>query len=201
MAITVEKALLGTSATQFVARHVLDRLPHAFPDWPTYFAWKTILAERLSLDAASICLVGSAAVGTSLNPKKGFKAFDAGSDIDVAVISAFHFLEAWRWLQRNGHLRARMNQVQRRSYDAHRQNYVYWGTIATDRLLGFLPFARTWVNARTHMATIAPTLGRDVNFRLYFDFESLRSYQESGARDLRRSLIQQTTEVSNEPLP
>ena len=67
----------------------------------------------------------------------------------------------------------------------HSTNYVYWGTIATDKLLGVLPFGQSWMDATTMIATVPPTEGRDVKFRIYNDFESLRSFQELSARKAR----------------
>ena len=181
--------LQSTKPTLFVEAHLFDRIPHAFGTDRALFAnWKRELSERIDVDPACITLVGSAATGFSLNPNKNFKPFDEASDIDVAVISQHHFTIGWRYLRTNSARRHRVDVATRNAWDEHVSNYIYWGTLATDRLLGVLPFGREWLAAITHISSVSPTLGRPVNLRIYSDYEALRSYQVHGAKNLRNSL-------------
>jgi len=50
--------------------------------------------------AHQVCVVGSANWKFSLNPNKSFRVFGRHSDIDVAVICAESFLQAWDELRR-----------------------------------------------------------------------------------------------------
>ena len=74
----------------------------------------------------------------------------------------------------------------------HQDHYIYWGTIATDKLLSCMPFGREWLVALSAMSGRNPTYGRDINVRLYRDFASLRSYQLLGFKRAREQLIMET---------
>jgi hypothetical protein len=144
----------------------------------SYIDWKAELGDQIDVDPRAIAITGSAGVGVSLSPSKGLKPFGAESDVDVAVVSAYHFEIAWRHLRSMGAAnRMGLSSRQREAVRDHVSRLIYWGTIATDRILEILPFARGWVVALSHMSGIDPTAGRDINARIYRDFESLRLYQ------------------------
>lgn len=183
-------ALRTKTPVAFVDDHLFDRIPAIFGlDRASYVAWKRALAERIEVDPACITMVGSAAIGASLNPYKNFKLFDGDSDIDVAVVSSYHFNTAWRYLRMNGARRLTVDSRTRIAWDEHVKRYIYWGTIATDRLLGVLPFGLDWLNATSFMAQLAPTIGRDINLRIYADYDSLRNYQVTSVRSAREALL------------
>jgi hypothetical protein len=183
-------SLEAQSPEAFVEHALFDRVPHIFEgDRTQYVLWKRTLAKELDVDAANITIVGTAALGWSLNPAKSLKAFDAESDVDVAVISPYHFMTAWRYLRSGTSRKLSIDRKTRIAWDLHATNYVYWGTIATDRLLGILPFGEHWLKATTTMAAVIPTLNRDIKFRIYNDFESLRSYQTFSVKKARQNLF------------
>ncbi|WP_242103525.1 hypothetical protein [Lysobacter sp. M2-1] len=193
MAIDVKlfkKELLTSDVEEFVSKHVFDRTPHVFSDdRAAYASWRRALAKLIQVDASSLVVVGSASVGVSLNPSKDFREFSDGSDIDVAVISPYHFQVAWRFLRNNSHLRAAMTYKERASYDDHRKRLIYWGTVATDILLGYFPFGADWLGASSKMAAASPINGREINFRLYGDAESLTAYSINSVSKLRDAAI------------
>jgi len=189
----VVDALGRTSPEAFLDTTIFDCVPHVFSaDRTAFVQWKRTLARGLEVDPACITLVGSAAVGCSLNPVKNFREFGDDSDIDVAVISNYHFTVAWRYFRNNNDRRMRVDPRTRIAWDEHVTRYVYWGTIATDRLLGILPFGLAWLRAKTEMSTVPPTVGREINLRIYADYESLRAYQLVSARSARNSLFKET---------
>jgi hypothetical protein len=184
------ESLRSESPVAFVENHLFDRIPAIFSDNRALFiCWKRTLAEKIEVDPACITIVGSAATGASLNPSKNFKLFNESSDIDVAVISPYHFTIGWRYLRMNGARRLRVDARTRIAWDEHVNRYIYWGTLATDRLLGVLPFGLQWLNATSDMAQLEPTLGRSINFRIYADYDSLRAYHVQCVRNLRDSQI------------
>ena len=186
----VISAITALSAAEFISQYLFDRVPHIFAnDRKSFVSWKGDLAEAIGVDPACITLVGSSAVGMSLNPLKGFRPFDSGSDVDVGVISHYHFTVAWRFLRTQGYRRTHVDAKTRSAWDEHVKRYIYWGTIATDRLLGILPFGKHWLDALTTMARVSPTVGRDVNLRIYSDYESLRAYQVLAAQRARVELL------------
>jgi hypothetical protein len=184
------KELVSESIEIFASTWILERTPHIFAeDRKLFLTWKHQLGNRLGVDPIAISLVGSSAVGVSLNPNKNFKLFDVSSDIDVAVVSDYYFTEAWRTLRRLGTDLFKLSPGQRASVSEHVSKYIYWGTFATDRLLPILPFAKHWISALEDMQTIDPTKGRQIKIRLYRDFDSLRSYHLSNIRELRNKLL------------
>jgi hypothetical protein len=185
------ESLKRESPNAFLELHVFDRIPAIFESGRSqYVAWKRVLGEGIEVDPACITIVGSAATGTSLNPAKNFKPFDNASDIDVAVVSNYHFTTSWRYLRMNGDRRLKVDMRTRIAWDEHVKRYIYWGTIATDRLLGILPFGLQWLNATTKMGSTQPTAGRTVNLRIYADYESLRAYQLQSVTSRRTSLFE-----------
>ncbi|TXN64070.1 hypothetical protein FV228_17210 [Methylobacterium sp. WL18] len=172
----------------FVSRYIFDRCPAVFSDRHDFIEWKSKLAEKLDVDAASVTLVGSAAIGVSLSPYKDFKLFDKNSDVDVAVVSSYHFNLAWRYLRNNYHNRFKVTSRQRTSWDEHVSKFIYWGTIAADKLLPLMPFAKEWSTASTDASSNPIIADRSVSFRIYSDYEALRSYQVTSVRSLRTSI-------------
>jgi hypothetical protein len=181
--------LVHLNPSVFVSKWILERIPHVFgDDQLRYNEWRRVLGDGIGVDPCAIALTGSSSVGISLNPGKDFKEFDGRSDIDVAVISSFHFEIAWRQLRNMGPAYFRLGPETKRSVDEHRSKYIYFGTIAADQILGQLPFGRDWQTCLSRMATINPTEGRRITARLYRDFESLRGYQLSNVRNLRNKV-------------
>jgi hypothetical protein len=165
--------------SDLVSCHLFDAVPHLFDgDATLWRAWRTALATDLDVDAHSVLLVGSAAVGISLNPHKNLKPFDADSDVDVAVLSYRHFEDAWHTL-RNLKPTAlfRMSRAAQIDIKEHAPNYVYFGSIATERILPALTFGPDWADAIAEASKRDPTTDREVKIRLYRDVDALRRYQ------------------------
>jgi len=169
---------------------VLNRIPYPFDgNIVTYATWRHDLARDLQVDPSAVLITGSAAFGISLNPNKNYKAFDADSDIDVAVVSDYHFTEGWRTLRNLG---PRLHGLPPRSKQAvndHVYRLIYWGTIATDRILGLLPYGPQWQNAIARAAQRIPTLGRTIKLRVYRDLDSLRAYQVNNLNSLKTTYL------------
>jgi hypothetical protein len=165
--------------SDLVSCHLFDAIPHLFDENATLWrAWRTALAGDLDIDAHSVVLVGSAAVGVSLNPFKNLRRFDANSDVDVAVISYRHFESAWHTL-RSLKPAALLGMPRAAQIDIkeHAPNYVYFGSIATERILSILEFGPEWADAIAATQQRIPTNDRDVKIRLYRDVDALRRYQ------------------------
>jgi predicted nucleotidyltransferase len=182
-------AIIRDGMDAAASTHLLDRVPFVFNDnWELYRAWRRKLSRLIEVDPLNIKIIGSAGIGFSLNPNKDFKAFSHESDIDVAVISEHHFAISWRAL-RTLKLPDARNYKDREAIKEHRTNHIYWGTIATDRVLHYLPFVRPWTEALAAMAGESPTEEREIKIRLYRDYEALRSYHMSGLETLAATLM------------
>lgn len=177
--------LLRLAPEDFVSYHVLDRVPWIFSNRSQYIDWKMALAAELDIDPFGIHVVGSSCLGVSLSPYKRFTPFHRGSDIDVAVVSSRHFDEAWRWLRNLGPLDGLANgSFEQDMFKWHRKNLVFEGTIATDKLLGYLPFGAKWKRALGRARRRPPTVDREIKARIYRDVESLREYQVRSVKAL-----------------
>lgn len=188
----LRSAILEKEPRDFVSHYLFEPVPYLFgSNLTSWIKWKTMLASSLEVDPYDIVLTGSAAVGFSLNPKKGYKPFDAQSDVDCGVISQYHFELAWRYLRQLRPSWLSLPPESKRAITVHRTNYVFAGAIATDSILGLLPFGAEWQRALDQMALMEPTIGRDVRLRIYRDYDSLRHYQASGIERLRSELSEQ----------
>lgn len=91
----LKNRIVQTNHGDLFAELILEATPHLFGgDVKACRAWIADLAQRLKVDPSEIKIIGGAAVGFSLNPRKNFGAFSLHSDIDVAVISDHYFSEA-----------------------------------------------------------------------------------------------------------
>ncbi|AMP98256.1 hypothetical protein AY601_1338 [Pedobacter cryoconitis] len=174
------------------SKWVLERIPFIFnDDLDLYINWKERLSKLIGVDSRAIVITGSSSVGYSLNPVKNFKQFSATSDIDVAIISDHYFDIAWHFLRNIGTKYHRLKQKEKNAIDDHRTRLIYYGTIATDKIVHLLPFGTIWLEAMVEMMTVEPTLDKSINFRIYKDFESLKSYQNISVGLAKDQLLMQ----------
>lgn len=158
-----------------ISKWILENVPFIFhDDRQHYLEIKSLLSKQLNVDSCSILFVGSSSVGFSLSPSKNFKKFDEKSDIDIAVISHYYFDVAWRTI-RNIDYSHQTYSVQK-VIDDHRNRLIYWGTIATDKIIGLLPFGEKWLKAIESLKSDKLFEDRKISFRLYQDHEALRLY-------------------------
>lgn len=173
--------LQSLDASTVASHHILDRVPYIFDDdRHKYIEWKEQLAFGLDVDPSNICIVGSAATGVSLSPQKRLAIFHDNSDVDVAVISAWHFDIAWHTLREFATHGFMATTRQRRGVNSHRASLLFDGCIATNSILGLLPFKAQWMDALASTQALDPTVGRIINTRIYRDYGSLRHYQMAG---------------------
>ena len=172
----------------FLAKHLFETMPWCFGAAPAdeLWKWRVDFSKAIGVDQLGIHVVGSGCTGVSLSPTKNLKAFDVKSDIDVAVISSYYFEQAWAYLQDPGRSKYDMNKTERDALDDQRNRHVFWGCIATDKIIQFLPFGREWTLAASAAAKKLPTKTNPINIRLYRNTWSLVSYQKHGLLTLQR---------------
>jgi hypothetical protein len=153
----LRRELLERSHNDLLHEILFDTVPHVFQgSWQLYRSWRRLLSNAIKVDACEIILIGSAALGVSLNPAKILKPFDDRSDVDVAIISDHFFSEAWHHLRGVNLTLNLLTPAQRAAVKDHQLKYIYWGCIATDRVLSILPFNQSWLSARSELAGIDP---------------------------------------------
>lgn len=182
--------LLAMEPAEFAMTRIFDAVPVLFKEASEWTAWKLRLGASLNVDAHSIVFIGSSCLGFSLNPYKNFRSFGPDSDIDIAIVSSYHFEVGWRFLRDVGtNLYSYSREVQA-SIKNHRAEYLFWGTIATDQLLPYLlPFGPDWVKALAAMELQPPIDGKPIKIRLYRDSYSLVGYHVHGIKRLRQDLL------------
>ena len=183
----VKKDLETLKPTHFVTKWVMETTPYIFEENPMeYILWRENIAQQINTDPTDILISGSACLGFSLNPSKNFKLFDERSDIDVCIISPYYFDTAWRELLRlnPNNLRGKM----RSALVDHRTRLIYWGTIATDRILPLLSFGPSWDKTTRESRSLKTLEDRDINFRIYKDRRSMREYLIQGLEKCKESI-------------
>lgn len=184
------KDLVERNLDYSISKWVLERIPYVFnSNNEQYIEWKEKLSKLIGVDSKAIVLTGSASVGYSLNPEKNMKKFDESSDIDVAIISSYYFDISWFFLRNLGTKRYSYSQREKNSIEDHKKRLIYWGTIATDKIIQILPFGHEWISAIDCMSKEEPTVGREINFRIYKDFEALKAYQKESLKLIKDKLI------------
>lgn len=185
------EAIAHSDLENLLSELFFERVPYIFGgSWDVCRSWKNTLASGIGVDSAEIVLVGTAAIGRSLNPAKNLKPFDDHSDVDVAVISEHLFSVAWHHLRQVDLALDALTPAQKVAVKDHQLRYIYWGCVATDRILPIMPFAAQWLSVRSELALLEPTIGRDINFRIYKDFSALRSYQLRGLKKVQLALAE-----------
>ena len=79
-------------------------LKEKYPDeyYAQYDNLKLFFAEKLEINSSDVCIVGSAKLGFSLNPRNNFSNFhEEKSDIDLVVVSRKIFDNFWTLLLEN----------------------------------------------------------------------------------------------------
>ncbi len=180
------EALVRDQPDILCSEWIIDRIPLIFSnDSKAYAICRQTFAGKINVDPSEIRIIGSAAFGVSLNPNKNYRLFNEASDIDVSVVSGHHFDLSWRALRNLGSARHRLSPSAQQSIKEHVERFIYWGTIATDRILAVLPFGKEWNKALEDMSMIEPTKSRDIKVRIYKDFQSLRVYHVNNIKNLR----------------
>tara|TARA_Y100000296_G_scaffold85988_1_gene124254 strand:- start:4152 stop:4754 length:603 start_codon:yes stop_codon:yes gene_type:complete len=189
-----KKELLESSLDLVSSIWILNRTPYIFNgEFRAFEEWRYQLSSLIGVDASEVIITGSGAFGVSLNPNKNYRMFDESSDIDVAIISEYHFNISWRFLRNLGSEIHKFSPAVKQSIKDHVTRYIYWGTIATDKILPHLPFGKEWAESLREMSYHPSTSGRDIKARIYKDFESLRAYQINNLRNLRTQELERET--------
>jgi len=190
MTVEFKTELIGADISFITSKWILEKVPHIFEnDLNRYIEWKELLASKIGVDGKAIVLTGSASVGFSLNPDNNLRAYNDKSDIDVAIVSQHYFDISWHFLRNIGTKRYSYSRKERDAIDDHRNRLIYWGTIATDKIIQILPFGEKWISSLNEMAAYEPTKDRVINIRIYKDFEALRAYHLNNIRAIKDNLI------------
>lgn len=168
---------------------LLRGIPFAFEGDPGLYG--TLLGEisaALEIEQETITLVGSGRIGFSLAPEKYGTPFSDKSDLDMAIINADLFDQAWREMIRLGDAYYTLRPAVREWLKAHRQNHVFWGIIYPDRLPGIVTLSSKWFSAFKGLSRNPTFAKRQTTGRLYRTREHLVVHQMYSCRAIVREL-------------
>jgi hypothetical protein len=192
---TQEELLAADDLAPWVDEHFLRPDPYAF-ETVGFRPTLSIICEKLEIDPNGVFVIGSGAIGISLNPGKIFdgnlKTFDEGSDLDLALISEVYFEQAWRDLRTIAHAGALdVPQLVEDNLSWQKKRF-FEGTIVANKLLPALSFGPVWVAHLLEISQeISIVLDREieVNMWIYRDYWSLRNYVLDGLLKCKGALV------------
>lgn len=185
----IKHELVSSTTSFFITKWILEHTPYVFEGYEQeYISWRHEIAEKLRIDARDIIITGSASLGISLNPNKNFKCFDEKSDIDISIISHHYFDIAWHDLI---HLSPTgISPKMKAALEDHRKRLIYWGTIATDKILPLLSFGAEWDRTIKMCQLPEPLADHEINFRIYKDALSIRNYITLSVNERKHALME-----------
>ena len=184
----IKSDIISLPTSRFVSKWFFDRVPFAFSnDKESYTIWRESIASKIMLDPSDILISGSACFGYSLSPYKQFKPFDSKSDVDICIISSYYFDTAWNELLQLKELPPESRM--REAINDHRTRLIYWGTIATDKILPLLSFGPKWNRILAESKTNTFLENREINFRIYKDRFSIRRYIGESVNKCKNELL------------
>lgn len=185
----IKNDLIALSDTKFISKYILEKIPFIFKDdWEFYNNWRIALSKKLRIDTNDIYITGSASLGISLNPHKSFKEFNEKSDIDISIIAPHYFEVAWHDL-----IYTNISTLPAKMLTAlvdHRERLIYWGTIATDKILPLLSFGSAWEKIIQECNQYKPFQNHNINFRIYKDMLAVRNYISMSVSKCRSLLLE-----------
>lgn len=184
--------LTSMSLSEFISKWVIDAIPFILDnDYSLHAKWRHDIAKQLEIDPNDIIMSGSASIGVSLNPHKLLREFNDKSDIDIGLVSEHYFDIAWHELRHININSPIVTSAMRAAITEHRSRYIYWGTIATDKILPLLSFGQKWAKVMNGLQKYPCFENRSVNFRIYKDNKSFRDYLIQGVIKCRDYLLEE----------
>jgi len=131
-----------------------------------YNEFRHEISSALGVPGRAIAFVGSAQLGFSLNPNYLGRPFGAHSDVDIVIVSAPHFDQAWLELNALTPAEWKLDRLSRERMDRCRQD-VFWGYVRLWQLPRRLTIAREWIPILDRLSSDARFGPRQMAGRLY----------------------------------
>jgi hypothetical protein len=170
-------------------RHVNDHLlfprPHLFAGRDDlYNEFRHEISSALGVPGRAVAFVGSAQLGFSLNPEHLGRVFGAHSDVDIVIVSAPHFDEAWLELNALTPTEWKLDKLSKERMDRCRDD-VFWGYVRLWQLPRRLRIAREWIPIFDRLSS-DPRFGpRKMAGRLYRTWSQVEASYALSLRALR----------------
>jgi hypothetical protein len=154
--------------------------------------WRDSVAKEARIDPTGVVLVGSAATGYSLSPRKPARPFhrertaaQEASDVDIGLVNEGLFIAAWNEVVRLD--RARALSVSWTTISTMREQ-VYFGAMADFHLPPGSDPRQRLLLATAASTRRPPLLGLKARCRIYRRPEDLKAYHVQSLRKLRLEL-------------
>jgi hypothetical protein len=171
---------------EIVEGTLFPAIPFIFQSNTTlYDTFRSALSAGLFVPTADITVVGSAALGFSMDPSSFGQKFNANndSDVDVIVVSQSLFEKAWGDLLMWNHGRKwSMSRSRVEMILSHHHRSIYWGHVWPDSLTRISAVTEPWIRSFRGLSRepeLAPfnfqgRLYKSWDHALYYHVHSLR---------------------------
>jgi hypothetical protein len=192
-----QELLQADPLLEWIDDHFLRLDPYAFRE-SSFRQVISLVSKELGVDANGVFVIGSGAIGLSLNPSNAedgiLRAFDDKSDLDLAVISEMHFEAAWRDLRHATQPIFAETQIDERIRENlnWQKKRLFEGAIVAHRLLPTLSFGNDWNLSLIRVGNVVAqmlNIERQLNLWIYRDYWSLRNYVAKSIVRCRQGMV------------
>jgi hypothetical protein len=150
----------------------------------TYASFRNALSDGLRVPTADISVVGSAALGFSMDPANFGRKFDETvSDVDVIVVSEGLFEQAWSDLLAWNHSRKwSMSRARVDLILSHHKHAIYWGHVWPDILAKISIVTASWRQSFRGLSRDPQLAPFNYQGRLYKSWNHARYYHVNSLR-------------------
>jgi hypothetical protein len=153
---------------EVVEEFLLQGVPFVFKDdGSTHSVLLAEVSKELAIGQDTIIVVGSGRIGFSLAPEKYGNPFSAKSDLDIAIVNAGLFDDAWMDMLRVGTAYRTLRPGIRDWLKTHRESLVYWGIVRPDSLPGVVRISSKWFSTFKGLSRNRAFASRQMTGRLY----------------------------------
>ncbi|NIK69333.1 hypothetical protein [Paenibacillus sp. BK720] len=149
-----------------------------------YDEMKRYIANKLGIHINDIAIFGSAKIGFSLNPKKGFRDFTEKSDIDIVLVSRNLFYQFWnaylemysgqRYIKKYQRVTSSLFRqfICLDGFDDSNERFIEWNKRAS----GFQKDLQLFYDIKEHT----------INYRIFDSWDAVQRYYTRNLDDLKR---------------
>lgn len=144
---------------------------------------RRFFADKLDVDMAGVCFVGSAKTGFSLSPHKNFRGFDnEKSDIDLVIVSERLFNLFWKLL-----LEARYFSSSWIGPEHSENIFRQFISLEPRRCINYGPEFRKWIDSFGEIQReffVEFQISQPIKYRIYKSWKAVEMYHSHGIQKL-----------------
>ena len=150
-----------------------------------YDAFKRYISDKMGVHYNNIAIAGSAKVGFSMNPSKWKKSFDAGSDIDIIIISKKYYDRFW-----NSYLKEAYSPVLPSKYGEVCES-IFQRFIIFDGFRSSNKEYQSWLKQTEGLIVYLQSvfeINHEINYRIFESWDAAKAYYVAGIEESKRKL-------------